>query len=388
MGLATALAITERSPRASIHLLEKELEWGFHQTGHNSGVIHSGLYYAPGSLKAQLAVEGRADLIRFCREHGVPFRVCGKLVVAARPKELRRLAALEERARANGVEARRVDAAELRELEPHVAGLAGLHLPGTGVVDFGQVASTIARLLERRGVRLLPGRQVRAISASPTDVTVEAEHQAYRARLLVACAGLQADRVARLAGASPPARIVPFRGEYFEVRPPSASLVRHLIFPVPDPRYPFLGVHLTRGLDDTVHAGPTARLALSREGYRRGAFDMADASDALGYVGLWRMAARHLRSGAGELLRIASRRALARSVQRLVPDVRGADLVPSTSGVRAQALMPDGRLVDDFLIIDGPRSLHVLNAPSPAATAALPIGRYIARRIPNGVCPS
>jgi L-2-hydroxyglutarate oxidase len=369
----------------SVVLLEKELEWGFHQTGHNSGVIHSGLYYPPGSLKARLAVEGRADLIRFCREHDVPCRVCGKLVVATRKAELPRLAALEARARANGVEVRRLDARGLRNLEPHLAGLAGLHVPGTGVVDFGQVASTIARVLEMRGVQLCLGEDVRAISPGPAAVDIESDVGRYAARFLIACAGLQSDRVARLAGADTLARIVPFRGEYFAVQPPSDSLVRNLIYPVPDPRYPFLGVHLTRGIDDTVHAGPNARLALSREGYGRNAFDLADAAAALRYPGLWRMAARNVRTGAAEWLRVASRRAFARSVQRLVPEVRDADLVRSTPGVRAQALMPDGRLVDDFLIVGGPRSLHVLNAPSPAATAALPIGRYIARRIPDEI---
>ncbi|MEO8084919.1 MAG: L-2-hydroxyglutarate oxidase, partial [Ardenticatenales bacterium] len=363
-------------------VLEAEDHVAAHQTGHNSGVIHSGLYYAPGSLKARLCAEGREAMFDFCAANGIPVERCGKLVVATRADELPRLDALEARGRANGlVGLRRLGAGEIAAFEPHAVGLAALWVPETGVTDYGAVAAAFARVIVERGGTVHLGHRLTGVRREPDGLVLATTGGEVRAGGLIACAGLHADRVAALCGVEAGGvRIVPFRGEYHRLVGPSADLVRHLIYPVPDPRFPFLGVHFTRGIDGAVHVGPNAILALARHGYRRGAFDAGDAAAILSSPAVWRMAARYWRIGAGEIVRSWSRRALARSLQAMVPDVRAEDLVPAGAGVRAQALEPSGALVDDFRIVEGERMIHVLNAPSPAATASIGIGRYIAER--------
>ncbi len=382
VGLATALSLTERFPDAAVTVLEKEGNWGAHQTGHNSGVIHSGIYYPPGSLKARLTTRGRGELLEFCRTHDIPHEVCGKIILATGEGELDRLDDLFRRGRENGLHVRMLTSAELRNAEPHARGVAAVHVPETGIVDFGQVARAMARVLRDRGAQLRLGANVRAISEERDGLTLRVDgfETPVRSRFLVNCGGLHSDRIATLAGVDPPARIVPFRGEYYELRPEARNLVQNLIYPVPDPAFPFLGVHFTRGIDGSVHCGPNAVLGFKREGYRRRDVEPRDITDYMGYGGFWRFAARNVRAGFQELARSASRRLFTRSLQRLVPDVRARDLVPATAGVRAQALGPDGSLVDDFLLVDGERSLHVLNAPSPAATASLAIGAVLADR--------
>ncbi|MGE3284880.1 MAG: L-2-hydroxyglutarate oxidase [Pseudonocardia sp.] len=381
VGLATAWAAV-RAGR-SVAVVEREETLAAHQTGHNSNVIHSGLYYAPGSLKARLAVAGCAETVAFCREHELPHEVTGKIVVATEPDELPRLRELARRGVANGVEARELDAAGLRAHEPHVRGLAGLHVPSTGVCDYRLIAQKLAELVAERGGEVLPGRAVSAVVRRRADVVVRTSGGDVLGRQAVACAGLRSDVLARASGADPGVRIVPFRGEYADLATP--ALVRGLIYPVPDPAFPFLGVHATRGLDGSVHVGPNAVLALAREGYSWRDVAPRELAATLAYPGLWQLARRHWRYGLGEVHRSLSRAAMARQLRRMLPDVRDQDLHPAGAGVRAQAVRPDGGLVDDFLFAaagTGPGAvLHVLNAPSPAATAALPIGRAILTRL-------
>lgn len=381
IGLATALALLRVRPGASVVVLEKESDIARHQSGRNSGVIHSGMYYRPGSLKATFARAGARSLVEFCREQGIRHDLCGKLVVAVSQRELARLGDLEERAQANGVKARRLGPREVAELEPAVRAVGALHVPETGIVDFRDVARAYRRLVESSGARVELGARVVRITTGPRGKAVETSSGDFLARFLVNCAGLQCDRVAGMDNLVLPARIVPFRGEYFELVPSRRGLVRGLIYPVPDPAFPFLGVHLTRTIDGSVHAGPNAVLSFKREGYRRRDIDLRDLASVLSYRGFWRFAARHGVEGMRELYRSLNRRSFVRALQRLVPDIRYDDIVPAEAGVRAQALLPDGRLVDDFLIVEGERSLHVLNAPSPGATASLAIGRAVADRV-------
>ncbi|MGH3715180.1 MAG: L-2-hydroxyglutarate oxidase [Micromonosporaceae bacterium] len=383
VGLATARRIQLDRPGASVTVLEKEPRWGAHQTGHNSGVIHAGVYYPPGSLKARLCRAGSRSMVEFCRTYGIPVEVCGKLIVATGADELPRLAALQERAAGNGLEVTRLTAAEAGEYEPHAACVAALHVPSTGIVDFAAVCDRLAVLLEEAGAQLRTHTKVVGIRSHDGAATIETTAGALTADMLVNCAGLHSDRIAALAGLRPPARIVPFRGEYHQLRPERRHLVRGLIYPVPDPALPFLGVHLTRMIDGSVHAGPNAVLALSREGYAWRRFRLADTAEALVYPGLWRLARRHLRYGVTELRRSLSRRLFARNLARLVPELTAADLEPAEAGVRAQAVTRDGALVDDFLIVTAPGQVHVLNAPSPAATSALEIAKEIVARLPG-----
>lgn len=378
LGLATALALTERYAGIDVCVIEKEGRWAAHQTGHNSGVLHSGIYYKPGSLKAQYCKAGNRALVEFCQEHGIAYDICGKIIVATRADELDRLESLYERALAHGLTVEKLGPSGLTDLERHVNGIAGLHLASTGIVDFKAVTATYARLAEERGATLKLNTKVTGLRES----VVETDRGPIHARFVVNCAGLHSDRVARLGGADPKAKIVPFRGEYYELTPSSRHLVRALIYPVPDPSFPFLGVHFTKMIDGTVHAGPNAVLALKREGYRKRDFAARDAVESLTYAGFWRLARKHAGDGAKEVARSVSKTLFLRSLQRLVPEVRRRDLVPTHAGVRAQALTADGALVDDFLFVDGPRSLHVCNAPSPAATSSLEIGRAIAERVP------
>ncbi len=381
VGLATARALLEKRPALRLAVLDKESKPGLHQTGHNSGVLHSGIYYVPGSLKARLCTSGKEALERYAEDRGIPFVRCGKLIVALDDSELRRLEELERRAGANGVGGLRVlDAEELREIEPNATGLRALHAPGTGIIDYGAVTTAYADDVLASGGDLLTSRPVERFEQGARSVRIVTEGESIEARAVVACAGLQSDRIARLAGERPPVRIVPFRGDYYTLGTRTQELVRGLLYPVPDPAFPFLGVHFTKRLDGSVIAGPNAVLALARERYRRAALNLRDAASAIAYAGSWRFASRHLRVAAGELWRDLSKAAFVRDMQRYVPAVLADDVVFGPTGIRAQALGRDGRLVDDFLIVGSQRMMHVLNAPSPAATASLAIGNELAER--------
>jgi (S)-2-hydroxyglutarate dehydrogenase len=381
VGLSTARALLRRKPAIRLLLLEKENCWAAHQTGHNSGVIHSGIYYRPGSLKATMAREGNRAMVRFCQEHGVPHEVCGKVIVAAEPGELPRLRDLFQRAEQNGLTARWLEAEALRDVEPHVRGVAAIQVPSTGIVDYRRVAEMLAGLLQERGVDLRLGERVDRIEETAQFVEVSGPAGSYRARALIACAGLQSDRLARRSGCDPNMKIVPFRGEYYRLQPARQGLVRNLIYPVPNPCFPFLGVHFTRMIDGSVEAGPNAVLSLKREGYTRTAFDLHDFLEVALYPGMWKLAARYWREGAEEVVRSFSKAAFLRSLQRLIPELRSQDLMPAPAGLRAQALRPNGDLVDDFHMISTARSVHVCNAPSPAATASFAIGESIRKRV-------
>ncbi|MEU1693794.1 L-2-hydroxyglutarate oxidase [Streptomyces hirsutus] len=377
VGLSTAYAITRAAPGTRVTVLEKEPGPARHQTGRNSGVVHSGIYYRPGSLKARYAVRGAAEMVKFCAEYGIPHAVTGKLIVATRRDELPRLHALVQRGRENGLAVRELGAAQIAAYEPEVEGLAAIHVGTTGVCDYAAVAR---RLAAASGAEIRYGARVTRVDRRP-DLGVAALTAAgdvVRGRVLVNCAGLYCDEIARLTGDDPGMRIVPFRGEYYELARP--ELIRGLVYPVPDPAFPFLGVHLTRGIDSGVHVGPNAVPALAREGYDWRTVRPRELAATLAWPGSRHLARRHWRHGTGELHRSLSRRAFTEAVRRLVPAVREADLVPAPAGVRAQAVLRDGTLADDFLIRETPRAVHVLNAPSPAATASLPIGREVARR--------
>ena len=379
VGLATAYRLGERFPGARISVFEKESAVGQHQTGHNSGVLHSGLYYKPGSLRARLAVAGIRQMAEFCQENGIAHEICGKLVVAADDSEVPRLRDLEKRGAANGLEGLRwLDHDEMREIEPHVGGVAALRVPQEGIVDYAAVCDTLAAKLTERGARVATGARVKRLRRQGAGWVAETTAGEFEADFLINCAGLQCDRVAQLAGERRDMRIVPFRGEYYKLRPERQHLVRNLIYPVPDPRFPFLGVHFTRLIHGGVEAGPNAVLAFAREGYRKTDFNARDLADALTYKGLWRFLRRYPSMCWYELRRSFSRQLFCRSLQRLVPEIQPGDLDTGGSGVRAQAIAPEGELVQDFLLIARPNALHVLNAPSPAATAALAIGAEIA----------
>jgi L-2-hydroxyglutarate oxidase LhgO len=378
VGLGVALEISRRFPRQQLLVLEKEERVASHQSGHNSGVIHSGVYYKPGSLKARLCVPGAAAMLEFCREHGVPHQVCGKVIVATQEQELPRLEELKGRGEVNGLSGLRlIDSVELREFEPHAAGLQALLVPSTGVTDYAAVCEKYAELITRQGATVIRSAPAQAIKRSANGMVVETPQGAFSANALINCAGLYSDRICRMAGDDPGVMIVPFRGEYYDLVPGRASLVRGLIYPVPDPRFPFLGVHFTRRISGRVDAGPNAILALAREGYRHRDIDLRDLASSFSFPGFWRMARRHWRSGLDEWHRSLSKAAFVHALQRLVPEVKADDLVPGGSGVRAQAVTPDGALVDDFRFVPSGKVLHVLNVPSPAATASLTIGKAV-----------
>lgn len=379
VGTATALALAEQ--HSSVVVLEAEKQLAVHQSGHNSGVIHSGLYYKPGSLKARLCVEGARALYRLCEEEGIAHRRCGKVVVATSEEELPRLAELERRGAANGLTGlRRLDAAGIRELEPHATGIAGLQVPETGIVDYRAVARAYARRIAAHGGEVRTESRLLRVHRRPEGLILETAGGEIACGLLVNCAGLQCDRVAELCGVDPGVRIVPFRGEYYELAPSRSDLVRTLIYPVPDPRFPFLGVHFTRGIDGRVEAGPNAVLALKREGYRWSQIAPRDVAATLAWPGFWRFLGQFWRQAVSEVRRSALRSVFLADLRRLIPELEAADLVPGGSGVRAQALDRSGKLLDDFHFATGERSLHVLNAPSPGATASLAIGRRIAQQ--------
>jgi L-2-hydroxyglutarate oxidase LhgO len=381
VGLASALALLERVPGLRLLVLEKEPVLAFHQSGHNSGVVHAGLYYAPGSLKASLCREGRAELEAFCEQHDIPLRRSGKLVVAVDESELPGLAELGRRGTENGIEGMvELDEAGLREIEPHARGVRALHVPETGVVDFRLVAERMAEKLRALGARIELGTRVERIDRDGAGLSIATSGERITAGGLVACAGLQADRVAALAGVDVGVRVVPFRGAYWVLRGHAADLVRGLIYPVPDPRFPFLGVHFTRRFDGEVWAGPNAMPALAREGYARLSVSLRDAAGVVSWPGLLRFAGRYLRMGAGEIWREVSKSAAVAQMRRYLPELREEDVVRGPTGVRAQVMTSAGDLVDDFLVFEGPGSLHVVNTPSPAATSSFAIGRLAARR--------
>jgi L-2-hydroxyglutarate oxidase len=378
VGLAVALEITRRFPHLRLLVLEKEDRVARHQSGHNSGVIHSGLYYRPGSLKARLCVAGAAAMIEFCREHGIPHKVCGKVVVATSPDELPRLEDLRRRGEANGlVGLRLIGPEELREIEPHAAGLQALLVPSTGVTDYVVVCQKYSGLISDAGSTVLTSALVTGLKHRSDEIVVETSRGPFTAATLINCAGLFSDRISHMAGDDPQVMILPFRGEYYDLVPERAGLVRALIYPVPDPRFPFLGVHFTRRISGKVDAGPNAVLALQREGYRHSDVSLHDLASSVAFPGFWRMAAQHWRSGLDEFHRSLSKAAFVQALQKLLPEVREEDLVRGGSGVRAQALRRDGTLVDDFQFVQSGKILHVLNVPSPAATASLMIGRTI-----------
>ena len=380
LGLAVAERLTRVQPGAAVAIVEKEPEFAAHQTGRNSGVLHAGIYYRPGSLKARFCRQGRTSMVAFAREHGIPHEVCGKLIVATTEAQEPRLRALFERGLGHGLEIRWLSPAEAREHEPHVRCHAAIHVPETGIIDYRAVCRTLAELAAARGAELRTGERVIDVHRAGGSLWIETTKGRLAARRLISCAVLHGDRVARMEGGAPDARIIPFRGEYYELAPRAQQLVRGLIYPVPDPTLPFLGVHLTRMIGGGVHAGPNAVLAFAREGYTKRDVVAADLFDSLAFPGLWRLARRHWRSGIQEALRSCSKARFAKSLQALVPAIDEADLIPSPAGVRAQAVSRSGELVDDFLIADRGDVLHVLNAPSPAATSSLAIAEAIAQK--------
>jgi (S)-2-hydroxyglutarate dehydrogenase len=381
VGLATAMALLDEHPGLAIAVLEKETAVGTHQSGHNSGVIHAGLYYQPGSLKARLCTAGRVAMMDFARDRRIPYRQTGKLVVATQESELPRLADLAERGRANGLAVREIGAAEIAEFEPAARGIRALHIPESGVIDYRLVAAAYAETIRNGGGQVLCGRGVRGLARVPGGWAVRTDGGELRTRMVVACAGLQADRIAAMTGQGDGEyRIVPFRGDYYTFRPEKADLVRGLVYPVPDPSFPFLGVHFTRGVDGSLHAGPNAVPALAREGYRRLSVNGRDLLDSLRFPGLRKLARTYAGTGAMEIWRDLVKPAYLAEMRRYIPQVKSSDITFGPSGIRAQCLSRSGALVDDFLIEEGDGIIHVLNAPSPAATASIVIGRHIAGR--------
>jgi L-2-hydroxyglutarate oxidase LhgO len=362
-----------------VAVLEKEPDIGRHQTGHNSGVIHSGIYYKPGSLKAKNCVAGAVAMVEFCQENKIPYEICGKVVVATDQSEVPGLEELMRRGTENGVPGlKMIGWKQLRELEPHCIGVSALHVPGTGIVNYALVAQKYAELIQGAGGRILTGCQVQGIAQRAAETVLETTQGAVKAKCVINCAGLHSDRIMRMAGEDNGLRIVPFRGEYYEIVPARRSLVKNLIYPVADPRFPFLGVHFTRRISGGIEAGPNAVLALKREGYRKIDFSLKDAMETAAFPGFWKMAAKYWRSGLGEYYRSLNKFAFTRALQKLVPEIRPHDLEVAGAGVRAQALDKDGRLLDDFSIVRSKQFIHVCNVPSPAATASLIIGKQIA----------
>lgn len=382
MGLATAFKLKKRNASYHITILEKEAQVARHQTGHNSGVLHTGLYYQPGTSKAVLAVRGIREMVAFCRENDIAHEVCGKLVVAADESETPRLRKLHERGIKNGLQGLELlSPKEMKQIEPHVVGVLGLRVPQAGIVDYTQVCLALRRLVENQGGRVTTGAKALGTRRLGARWVIETSQGPVETDFLVNCAGLHSDRVCKMSGQRPKERIIPFRGEYYQLKPDRQHLVRHLIYPTPDPQFPFLGVHFTRMIHGGVEAGPNAVLALAREAYRKTDWKLRDAFEALSFAGLWRFCLKHRRMTWEELSRSFSKRRFCQALQKLVPELRLDDLERGGAGVRAQAMTPEGELVQDFRFVHGPNSLHVLNAPSPAATASLAIGEEISARI-------
>jgi (S)-2-hydroxyglutarate dehydrogenase len=383
VGLSTGMALSKRYPQAQIVVLEKEHSWAAHQTGHNSGVIHSGIYYKPGSFKAKFCRDGATSMVEFCQEHDIDHDVCGKVIVAVDESEVQRLENIYNRGVENGIKVQRITAEEVKEVEPHVRCVAGVRVFSTGIANYKQVCLKYAELIQQQGGELRLDTKVLRIVRSGSNQVVETNNGSFETRFVINCAGLHSDRVAKLNNVDPQAKIIPFRGEYYELVPEKRHLVKTLIYPVPNPDFPFLGVHFTRMIDSSVHAGPNAVLSMKREGYKKTDFDLRDFAEVMTYPGFWKLAAKHADEGMQEIIRSFSKAAFVHSLQQLIPEVQAADLVPCHAGVRAQALMNDGKLVDDFLIISGQNCINVCNAPSPAATSSLEIGKAIVAEIPE-----
>lgn len=383
VGLSTGMALSQRDPNARILVLEKEDSWAKHQTGHNSGVIHSGIYYKPGSLKAKFAREGSRSMVEFCEEYRIEHEICGKVIVATNQEELPLLQNLYQRGLANGLKIYRINKEQLKEVEPHVNGLAAIRVPVAGIVNYKQVCETFATIIAKNGGDLRLGTKVNRFIETNDGVQIETDKGSFQARFLINCGGLHSDRVARSGGMETDMKIVPFRGEYYELKPEKRYLVKHLIYPVPNPAFPFLGVHYTRMIGGHVEAGPNAVLSLKREGYKKTDLNLRDFVEVMTYPGFWKLAAKYWKEGMEEMVRSFSKAAFVRSLQQLIPEIQPEDLEPAPAGVRAQALKPDGSLVDDFHILSGKNSIHVCNAPSPAATASIQIGKAVVERVPE-----
>jgi L-2-hydroxyglutarate oxidase len=381
VGLATAYQASLRHPGWRIVVLEKEASVGAHQSGHNSGVLHSGIYYVPGSLKAINCRAGKQAMEEFCREHEIPYDICGKVIVAVGEDEVPRLMKIFERGQANGVRCEWIGRERLKELEPHAAGVQAIHVPEAGIVNYRRVCEKLAELIATFGGEVLSGAKVTGLKQSASGVLIEATKESVQAARVVNCTGLHSDRIARLAGEKPAAKVIPFRGEYFELKPSAQNLCRNLLYPTPDPRFPFLGVHFTRMIEGGVECGPNAVLAFAREGYNKLDFNLTDLTETLMFPGFLRFAAKYWYIGLGEMWRSWSKAAFVQALQRLIPEVRSEDLLPHRAGVRAQNVLPDGSMVDDFLIQPAGRIINVLNAPSPAATSSLNIGRIVVDRL-------
>ena len=383
VGLASGMALGKRYPNAQILVLEKESNWAYHQTGNNSGVIHSGIYYKPGSFKAKFCRDGSSSMVEFCQKYEIDYEVCGKVIVATSSEQLPLLDNLYKRGLENGLNVTKISAEEVKEVEPHVSCKAGLRVPTTGIVNYKQVCQKYADIIKSQGGELRLNTKVEKIRETSTGQVLETNNGSFETRFVINCAGLHSDRVAKLGAVDPQAKIVPFRGEYYELVPEKRYLVKTLIYPVPNPAFPFLGVHFTRMIDGSVHAGPNAVLSMKREGYKKTDFDLRDFAEVMSYPGFWKLAGKHADEGIQEIIRSFSKAAFVRSLQKLIPEVQAQDLVPTHAGVRAQALMNYGKLVDDFLIVQGKNATHVCNAPSPAATSSLEIGKAIALAIPE-----
>ena len=381
IGLATAYQLIQRFPSTHVTVLEKEPSVGVHQSGSNSGVLHSGIYYKPGSLKARNCRMGKVAMETFCQQHGVDYEVCGKVIVAVEESELPILQEILQRGHQNGVRSTMIDRDQLAELEPHAAGIQAIHVPDAGICDFRSVCRKLAEILESHQGQLVTGAAVKSIQQGSEEVVATTSRGDFRGRYLVNCAGLHSDRVARMAGENPNSMVIPFRGEYYELKQDARHLCRNLIYPVPDPRFPFLGVHFTRMTDGRIECGPTAVLAFAREGYRKRDINIRDLIEALTYKGFQRLASRHWRMGLGEMRRSFSKAAFVRALRRLMPEIRSTHLVPARAGVRAQAIAPDGAIVDDFVIRTTGRIVNVCNAPSPAATSSLQIGLAVVDKL-------
>lgn len=387
VGLATALRLLEAKPGLKLLLLEKENRVAAHQTGNNSGVLHCGLYYKPGSTKAQCAVQGLQQMLAFCRQHGIKHEQCGKIVVATSEEELPRLETLWERGTANGLQGlRKLNPQQIKEIEPHATGLAAIHVPQEGIVDYLAVCDKMAELIRKAGGEIRLNTKLLKANRSSTGWTVETSAGDFQTKFLVSCGGLQADRMVLATGQKPVAKIVPFRGEYYQIKKERQHLVRHLIYPVPDPKFPFLGVHFTRLINGGIEAGPNAVLAFSREGYKWTTINLRDFADALFFPGLWRFLAKYPSMCGYEIRRSFSKAEFTRSLQKLVPEIREDDIEPGGAGVRAQAMLPEGNLIDDFHFEETDGALHVINAPSPAATASLAIGQRICEKVLPRLC--
>ncbi len=381
VGLSTGMAIYEKYPGIKLLVIEKESEIAMHQTGNNSGVIHSGIYYTPGSFKARFAKQGSKDMQEFCKKHDIAYDMCGKVIVASNAEELPLLDDLYERGLENELDIEKIDRARLKELEPHVAGVAGIHVPQAGIVNYTEVSKKFAEIIKDNGGEILLETELIKINEHSDSVTLETSRGHFEAKLAINCAGLHSDRVAEATGYKTDMKIVPFRGEYYVLKPEKRDLVKNLIYPVPNPKFPFLGVHFTRMIGGTIEAGPNAVLGFKREGYKKTDINVKDTLESIMFPGLWKLGGKFMKEGISEYARSFSKTMFTKSLQKMIPEITEDDLIPAPAGVRAQAITSDGQMVDDFEIIQGKRSIHVCNAPSPAATASIGIGKEVASRV-------